>query len=103
MNGFMKSLFLGMAVILAAGPTASHGSPNFQAPDDKKTSKKQAKINAAQEGRGKAKKRKEVTGRDHQGNHDSLTKPPVRGGTKGDRHDNGTKQNGKAGSGSKGK
>lgn len=51
----------------------------------------------AAEGREKAAERKALTGRDHQGNHDSLTKPEVRGGPKGDRHDNGRRQNGSAG------
>ncbi|MDC8746620.1 hypothetical protein NY751_11145 [Xanthomonas campestris] len=51
----------------------------------------------AAEGREKAAERKALTGRDHQGNHDSRTKPEVRGGPKGDRHDNGRRQNGSAG------
>lgn len=51
----------------------------------------------AAEGREKATARKALTGRDHQGNHDSLTKPEVRGGPKGDRHDHGRRQNGSAG------
>jgi hypothetical protein len=49
------------------------------------------------EGKAKAADRKELTGRDHQGNHDSNTKNVVRGGAKGDRHDHGTTQSGKAG------
>lgn len=48
------------------------------------------------QGKQKAADRKKLTGRDHQGNHDSRTKPNVRGGAKGDRHDNGVRQAGKA-------
>lgn len=48
-------------------------------------------------GREKAAARKELTGRYRQGNHDSQTKPTVRGGPKGDRHDNGVRQGGHAG------
>lgn len=51
----------------------------------------------AAQGAQKASDRKELTGRNRQGNHDSLTKPTVRGGAKGDRHDNGRRQNGSAG------
>ena len=58
--------------------------------------KKQDKIKAAQAGKAKAAARKQVTGRDHQGNHDSLTKPN-KSGSKGDRHANGIKQAGAAG------
>ena len=58
--------------------------------------KKQDKIKAAQAGNAKAAARKQVTGRDHQGNHDSLTKPN-KSGPKGDRHANGIKQAGAAG------
>jgi len=58
--------------------------------------KKQDKIKAAQAGKAKAAARKQVTGRDHQGNHDSLTKPN-KSGAKGDRHANGIKQAGAAG------
>src|SRR5262249_42624454 len=66
-----------------------------QAMEKKKpNNKKQAKVKAAQEGKKKAKARKELTGRDHQGNHDSLTKRGKRGGAKGDRHDNGIRQAG---------
>jgi hypothetical protein len=58
--------------------------------------KKQDKIKAAQAGKAKAAARKQVTGRDHQGNHDSLTKSN-KSGAKGDRHANGIKQAGAAG------
>jgi hypothetical protein len=58
--------------------------------------KKQDKVKAAQAGKAKAAARKQVTGRDHQGNHDSLTKPN-KSGAKGDRHANGIKQAGAAG------
>ena len=58
--------------------------------------KKQDKIKAAQAGKAKAAARKQVTGRDHQGNHDSMTKPN-KSGAKGDRHANGIKQAGAAG------
>jgi len=57
---------------------------------------KQDKIKAAQAGKAKAAARKQVTGRDHQGNHDSLTKPN-KSGPKGDRHAKGVKQAGAAG------
>jgi hypothetical protein len=69
---------------------------------------KQAKIQAAQKGKAKARARQELTGRgardengkpQRQGNHDSLTKPEVRGGPKGDRHANGIRQAGTAGKG----
>jgi hypothetical protein len=59
-------------------------------------SSKQDKVKAAQAGKAKATARKQVTGRDHQGNHDSLTKPN-KSGPKGDRHANGIKQAGAAG------
>ncbi|EFF47328.1 conserved hypothetical protein [Xanthomonas citri pv. fuscans] len=51
----------------------------------------------AAQGSEKGAARKALTGRDHQGNHDSRTKPEVRGGPKGDRHDHGRRQNGSAG------
>ncbi|CCE04717.1 exported hypothetical protein [Bradyrhizobium sp. STM 3843] len=57
---------------------------------------KQDKIKAAQAGKAKAAARKQLTGRDHQGNHDSLTKPN-KSGAKGDRHAKGVKQAGAAG------
>jgi hypothetical protein len=66
------------------------------APSDAGGSSKQDKIKAAQAGKAKAAARKQVTGRDHQGNHDSLTKPN-KSGPKGDRHANGIKQAGAAG------
>ncbi len=76
--------------------------PNLNLPQktsksSKESAKNQAKKKAIADGTSNAKARKILTGRDHQGNHDSLTKAGVRGGPKGDRHDNGTRQNGKAG------
>lgn len=59
--------------------------------------KKEQKSAVRAEKHEKAKARKELTGRDHQGNHDSLTKKEVRGGAKGDRHANGVRQAGRAG------
>ena len=61
----------------------------------------QAAQKAAVEASRKAKDRKEATGRDHQGNHDSLTKAGPSGGSKGDRHDHGVQQAGAAGGNSK--
>ena len=61
------------------------------------TKSKQDKIKASQAGKQKAKERKELTGRDHQGNHDSLTKTGPSGGSKSDKHANGVRQNGAAG------
>lgn len=65
-------------------------------PAEAAKSSKQDKIKAAQAGKAKAAARKQVTGRDHQGNHDSLTKPN-KSGPKGDKHAKGIKQAGAAG------
>ena len=99
---------LSTSAALAVATAPAMESSAFAWPPPQKTSnpdnrKKQEKNKAAQEGREKAKARQELTGRDHQGNHDSLTKSGIRGGAKGDRHDKGTTQNGKAGSSSSGK
>jgi len=75
---------LGLALVVMIAAPAEAGN------------KKQDKIKAAQAGKAKAAARKQVTGRDHQGNHDSLTKPN-KSGSKGDRHANGIKQAGAAG------
>ena len=56
--------------------------------------KKQAKKKGIADGKQKGKARKELTGRDHQGNHDSKTKQPK----KNDRHQHGIEQAGTAGS-----
>ena len=87
---------------LAVATAPAMESSAFAWPDPQKTSnpdnrKKQEKEKAAKAAREKAEARKKLTGRDHQGNHDSLTKPGVRGGPSGDRHDNGTRQSGTAG------
>jgi hypothetical protein len=65
-------------------------------PAEAAKSSKQDKIKAAQAGKAKAAARKQLTGRDHQGNHDSLTKSN-KSGAKGDRHAKGVKQAGAAG------
>jgi Ni/Co efflux regulator RcnB len=65
-------------------------------PADAGKASKQDKIKAAQAGKAKAAARKQLTGRDHQGNHDSLTKPN-KSGAKGDKHAKGIKQAGAAG------
>jgi Ni/Co efflux regulator RcnB len=65
-------------------------------PADAAKASKQDKIKAAQAGKAKAAARKQITGRDHQGNHDSLTKPN-KSGAKGDKHAKGIKQAGAAG------
>ena len=65
-------------------------------PADAGKASKQDKIKAAQAGKAKAAARKQLTGRDHQGNHDSLTKPN-KSGAKGDKHAKGIKQSGAAG------
>jgi hypothetical protein len=59
--------------------------------------KTQAQKKASKDGKQKAQERKELTGRNHQGNHDSLTKPN-KSGAKGDKHAHGIKQAGAAGS-----
>jgi hypothetical protein len=65
-------------------------------PAEAAKSSKQAKIKAAQAGKAKAAARKQGTGGDHQGNHDSLTKPN-KSGPKGDKQAKGIEQAGAAG------
>ena len=79
-----------------AGPSGSRNAQPQQT-SNSANKKKQDKTKAAQAGKQKAAARKAVTGRDHQGNHDSLTKPTKKG-AKGDKHMNGVKQSGAAGS-----
>ncbi|MGA7803507.1 hypothetical protein [Bradyrhizobium sp.] len=74
-----------------------HAMPKAQETSGSINKKKQEKKKAAAEGKKKAAARKEITGRDHQGNHDSLTKKNANG-AKGDRHMNGVTQSGAAGS-----
>ena len=76
---------------------AVHAMPKAQETSGSINKKKQEKKKAAAEGKKKAAARKEITGRDHQGNHDSLTKKNAKG-AKGDRHMNGVTQSGAAGS-----
>lgn len=64
------------------------------------SAKNQAQKKAIKDGKQKAEERKETTGRDHQGNHDSLTKLN-KSGAKGDKHANGIRQAGAAGSSKK--
>jgi hypothetical protein len=97
----MLSLLL--AVALSTTITAVTTVPVAANPPQKTSNsaavsaKKQGKIKAAKEGKAKAAARKRLTGRDHQGNHDSLTKPN-KSGAKGDKHAEGIKQAGAAGS-----
>ena len=87
-----------MAVTLVLAPVHPiRAMPQPQQTSNPSNKKKQDKIKAAQAGKQKAAARKAVTGRDHQGNHDSLTKPTKKG-AKGDKHMNGVKQSGAAGS-----
>ena len=64
------------------------------------SAKNQAQKKASKDGKQKAKERQELTGRDRQGNHDSLTKPN-KSGAKGEKHANGVRQAGAAGSSKK--
>jgi hypothetical protein len=89
----MTVSFIGTAIPAIAG----NKQPQKTSNSAKVTAKKQEKKAAIAQGKKDAKARKQLTGRDHQGNHDSLTKSNVRGGPKGDRHDNGVKQAGNAG------
>lgn len=87
-----------VAVTLVLAPLHPvRAMPQPQQTSNQANKKKQDKIKAAQAGKQKAAARKAVTGRDHQGNHDSLTKPTKKG-AKGDKHMNGVKQSGAAGS-----
>ena len=72
--------------------------PQKTSKSSKDHEKKQTKKEAIADGKVKSEVRKDKTGRRRQGNHDSLTKPAVRGGYKGDKHDNGRRQAGSAGS-----
>ena len=69
--------------------------PKPQKTSNPKNRKKQEKQKDSAAGKEKAKNRKELTGRDHQGNHDSNTKETKRHD---DRHDHGIKVAGRAGS-----
>src|SRR5712664_3778266 len=88
---------LPFAVVLSATIAAATAVPVEAKPPQKTSNsaavsaKKQGKIKAAKEGKAKAAARKQLTGRDHQGNHDSLTKPN-KSGAKGDKHAKGIKQ-----------
>jgi hypothetical protein len=85
-----------VAFVLVSIPVG-HAMPKPQETSGSTNKKKQDKKKAAAEGKKKAAARKEITGRDHQGNHDSLTKKNAKG-AKGDRHMNGVTQSGAAGS-----
>jgi hypothetical protein len=88
-----------MLMVAAASIHAADAMPKPQATSKSsvKSAKNQAKKLASKEGAQKGKARKELTGRDHQGNHDSLTKAN-KSGAKGDKHDKGIRQAGAAGS-----
>jgi hypothetical protein len=97
-----------MFTITAASINSVHAMPKQQKTSASSivSKKNQEKKKAAKQGKIAAKARKEITGRDHQGNHDSLTKPE-KSGPKGDKHAKGIRQAGAAGtkpekSGSKG-
>jgi hypothetical protein len=96
-----RAIVAASVVTLFVAPTASiHAMPKPQKTSNSANRAKQEKKNAAAEAKKKADARKELTGRDHQGNHDSLTKQTKKG-AKGDKHMNGVKQAGRAGSGKK--
>ena len=88
-----------MLMVAAASMHSADAMPKPQATSKSsvESAKNQAKKKASRDGAEKGKARKELTGRDHQGNHDSLTKAN-KSGAKGDKHAKGIKQAGAAGS-----
>jgi hypothetical protein len=89
-----------MVIFVLAPIHTVHAMPKPQKTSNSDNKKKQEKKKAAVDGKKKAAARKELTGRDHQGNHDSLTKKSVKG-AKGDKHMKGVTQSGAAGSSKK--
>ena len=68
--------------------------PQKTSKSSKQSAKNQAKNKGIADGKKKSDARKALTGRDHQGNHDSRTKQTKRHD---DRHDHGIKVAGRAG------
>jgi hypothetical protein len=98
---------LALALLLPASAALAAKGPNLlkgtKPAAEYKASKPdpQAKQKASIAGAKNAAARKELTQRSNQGNHDSATKSGPAGGPKGDRHDNGIRAAGRAGSNNK--